>query len=183
VRAATILAFIVFAVPAVAQLSPESKAPSLQFEVASVKPSAPDARGMFIRPGPGGGISITNMTLKELIVFAYRIQPFQISGGPSWISSVRYDVVAKPESRPSHNDNQLMLQALLADRFQLVTHQETKELPIYALVLARKDGKLGPGLVPAKEGGCQPPDPNKPPPPPQPGKPPTLGCGQQFLGR
>jgi uncharacterized protein (TIGR03435 family) len=165
-----------------AQQPPEAKSPPLQFEVASVKPSAPDARGMFIRPGPGGGMSITNMALKELIVIAYRIQPFQISGGPSWISSNHYDVIAKPESRPSPGDNQLMLQALLADRFQLVIHRETKELPVYALVLARKDGKLGPGLVPAKEGGCQPPDPNKLPPPLEPGKPPTLGCGEQFLG-
>ena len=173
---------LVLAISAWAQEPQEPKSP-LQFEVASIKPSAPDARGMVIRPGPGGGISITNMTLKELLVIAYRIQPFQISGGPSWVSSIRYDVVAKPETKGKLSDNQLMLQALLAERFQLVIHRETKELPIYALVLARKDGKLGPGLVPAKEGACELPDPNKRPPPPEPGKPPSLGCGQQFLGR
>jgi uncharacterized protein (TIGR03435 family) len=53
-----------------------------EFEVAAIKPAAPDARGMFIRP-IAGGVSVTNMTLKELIVMAYRIQPFQISGGPA----------------------------------------------------------------------------------------------------
>jgi uncharacterized protein (TIGR03435 family) len=74
-----------------------------------------------------------------------------------------------------------MLQALLADRFQLTLHRETKELPIYALVMARKDGKLGPRLTESKEGGCTMPDPTKPPPPPEPGKPATLGCGGMMM--
>jgi uncharacterized protein (TIGR03435 family) len=152
-----------------------------EFEVASVKPAAPDARGMFIRPGPGGGVSITNMTLKELIVIAYRIQRFQISGGPAWLDSVHYDIIAKPEAKPKQGEIPLMLQALLADRFQLTIHRETKEFPVYALVLARKDGKLGPGLVAAKEGGCTPPDPNQRLPPPEPGKLPSLSCGQMMM--
>ena len=153
-----------------------------QFEVASIKPSAPDARGMFIRPGPGGGVSITNMTLKEMIVLAWRVQSFQISAGPAWIDSVHYDVTAKPESRPAPLEIPLMLQALLEERFQLAIRRETKELPIYALVLARKDGKLGSGLKESKEGGCTPPDPNKPPPPLKPGERPNLGCGGAMMG-
>jgi uncharacterized protein (TIGR03435 family) len=152
-----------------------------EFEVASIKPAAPDARGMFIRPGPGGGVSVTNMTLKELIVIAYRIQPFQISGGPAWLDSARYDIVAKPETKPKQAEIQLMLQSLLADRFQLTLHRETKELPVYALVMARKDGKLGPSPVESKEGGCTQPDPNKPPPPPGPGQRPALSCGQMMM--
>jgi uncharacterized protein (TIGR03435 family) len=155
--------------------------PRPEFEVASIKPSAPDARGMFIRPGPGGGIMITNMSLKELMVIAYRIQPFQISGGPPWFDSLRYDIVAKPESKTKQGDITLMLQSLLADRFQLTVRRETKELPVYAMVLAKKDGKLGPGLVEPKEGSCTMPDPNKMPPPPEPGKPPTLFCGQMMM--
>jgi uncharacterized protein (TIGR03435 family) len=152
-----------------------------QFEVASIKPAAPDAHGMFIRPGPGGGVSITNMTLKEMIVIAYRVQPFQISGGPSWLDSIHYDVVAKPEEKPKQDELPLMLQALLAQRFELGIHRETKELPMFALVLARKDGKLGPKLVP-HEGDCTPPDPTKPPPPPEPGKPFAFGCGGMSMG-
>src|SRR5579863_6604884 len=152
-----------------------------QFEVASIKPAAPDQRGMFIRPGPGGGVSINNMTLKEMIVLAYRVQPFQISGGPPWLDSIRYDIVAKPETKPKQDEIPVMLQALLADRFQLAIHRETKELPMFSLVLARKDGKLGSKLVP-HEGECTPPDPAKPPPPPEPGKPPTLGCGGMMMG-
>src|ERR1035438_9136549 len=101
----------------------------VEFEVASIKPAAPDARGMFIRPGPGGGIRVTNMTLKELMVIAYRIQPFQISGGPAWLDSAHYDVIAKPEKKPQQGEIQLMLQSLLADRFQLTVRRETKELP------------------------------------------------------
>jgi uncharacterized protein (TIGR03435 family) len=152
-----------------------------QFEVASIKPSSPDARGMFISPGPGGGVRITNMTLKEMIVLGWRVQPFQVSGGPSWLDSVHYDVVAKPEAKPKQDELAVMLQALLADRFQLVIRRETKELPLFALVLARKDGKLGSKLVP-HEGDCTPPDPSKPPPPPEPGKPPALFCGGMMMG-
>ncbi len=74
-----------------------------------------------------------------------------------------------------------MLQALLAERFQLVIHRETKELPMFALVLARKDGKLGPKLVP-HEGECTPPDPTKPPPPREPGEPFAMGCGGMGIG-
>jgi uncharacterized protein (TIGR03435 family) len=74
-----------------------------------------------------------------------------------------------------------MLQSLLADRFQLQIHHETKELPIYALVLARKDGKLGPNLVEAKGDNCRAFDRNKPPPPPESGKTPVLGCGGMAM--
>jgi uncharacterized protein (TIGR03435 family) len=161
----------------------QPQAPAPQFEVASVRPSAPDARGTVIRPGPGGGVSITNMTLKELMVIAYRIQPFQISGGPAWLNTAHYDIVAKPEAKPKPIEIPLMLQNLMADRFQLTLHRESKELPVYALVLARKDGKLGPSLTERKEGTCTPPDPNKPSPPPEPGKTRTFDCGGMISGR
>jgi uncharacterized protein (TIGR03435 family) len=152
-----------------------------EFEVASIKPAAPDARGMFIRRTPGGRVNITNMTLKELIVIAWRIQPFQISGGPAWLDSVHYDVAAKSENSSKPGEMPLMIQALLEDRFRLTFHLETKELPIYALVMAKKDGKLGPRLTESKVGGCTPPDLSKPPPLPEPGKVPALGCGGLIM--
>jgi len=68
-----------------------------------------------------------------------------------------------------------MLKNLLTDRFQLVLHRETRELPVYALVLARKDGKLGKEMVESKEGGCVARDPSKPLGPPGPGQPPFCG--------
>jgi len=158
-------------------------APTPQFDVASIKPSAPDQRGMRISSSPGGTLNITNLPLKEMIMIAWSVQPFQISGGPAWIESLRYDISAKPDHKPKEDEESLMLQALLADRFQLKIHHETKELPIYALVVANKEGKLGPQLTASKEGGCTPFDPSQPPPPPpDPGKPPTLGCGNMMMG-
>src|SRR5215475_3889083 len=154
--------------------------PRQQFEVASVKPSAPGGRGMFIRSQPGGRLNITNMTLKEMIVFAWRIHPFQVSGGPPWLDSIRYEVVAKAETDPKPGQLPVMLQALLEDRFQLKIRRETKELPVYALVLAKKDGKLGPKLTEPQEGSCVPFDPTKPPPPPSPTGP--RGCGSMRMG-
>jgi uncharacterized protein (TIGR03435 family) len=152
-----------------------------EFEVASIKPASPDARNVFIVPGPGGGVSLNNFTLKEMIVFAWRVQPFQISGGPPWLDSAHYDVVAKPETKPKQDEIPLMLQALLADRFQLVIHHDTKELPLFALTLARKDGKLGPKLIP-HEGACAALDPSERLPPSEPGKRPVLPCGVMQMG-
>lgn len=152
-----------------------------QFEVASIKPAAPDARGTYIRNTGGGRVNINNMPLKELIVFAWRVQPFQVSGGPPWIGTDRYDVSAKSENTPKPGELQLMLQTLLEDRFQLKIRHETKDLPVYALVLARKDGKLGPKLTESKEGGCAAPDPTQPPRRPEPGQPPPRNCGQQMM--
>jgi uncharacterized protein (TIGR03435 family) len=122
------------------------------FEVATVKPNK--SGEAFIRFGiqPGGRFTAQNVPLFELIRFAYSVQPFQIEGGPGWIRSDRFDVTAKAESDfgPVAPDKvgplQMMMQSLLAERFNLKVRRETKEAPIYALVLARADGKLGPKL-------------------------------------
>jgi uncharacterized protein (TIGR03435 family) len=172
----TAAAFLILSGGAIAQS--ESRP---EFEVASIKPAAPGSRGMFIRNSPGGRVNVTNMTLKELIVIAYRIQPFQISGGPSWFDSVHYDINAKAETTPKQGELPLMLQALLADRFQLTIQRETKDMPVYALVLAKKDGKLGPGLVESREGSCTAFDPAKPPPLPEPGQPRPNFCGNMMM--
>jgi uncharacterized protein (TIGR03435 family) len=140
--------------------------PKFKFDVASIKPSAPDIKQVSeVQPLPGGRIHATHMTLKTLIGVAYRLKPFQITGGPGWLDSARYDIEAKPDNPAKAGAWQPMLQALLADRFELEFHRETKELPVYALVLARKDGKLGPSLKLSKEGSCTDrnlPSPNQP---------------------
>jgi bla regulator protein blaR1 len=171
--------------PSLAQSITSAATPLPHFEVASIKPAAPDQRGTFIRPGPNGGIGINNMPVKEMIVLAWQIQPFQVSGGPSWIESLHWDITATGNHRFNPDEMPLMVQSLLEDRFQLKIHHETKELPVYALVLANKNGKLGPQLTESKEGSCTPFDPSKPPPPPpMPGKPQTraMGCGGMFMG-
>ena len=132
------------------------------FDVASIKPSALNARGTSMRMPPGGRVEIGNMTLKEMIENAYNIQSFQIAGGPSWMASVHYDISAKAGTVLRREEVLLMLQSLLADRFQLVFRRDVRELPVYALVLARKDGKLGPGLIESKEGRCAQADPTNP---------------------
>ena len=122
--------------------------PHLAFEVASVKPShsgATRAPSMIL---PGGRFKATNNTLRALILNAYGISatPYLLSGGPGWIDSERYDVDARADSATipgSLQGNQLwdktrlMLRTLLADRFHLVIRRETKEMPVYQLVLAR----------------------------------------------
>lgn len=146
-----------------------------KFEVATIKLAPAGAYGMFVRFDPGGRVSLTNMTLKGMIGFAWNLQPFQVSGGPPWIDSTRYVVAAKPDGSPKSSEIPAMVQALLAERFQLAVHHGTQELPIYAVVLARKDGKLGPRLTQTKEGSCTIFDPSKPRP--QPGAPRPRFCG------
>jgi uncharacterized protein (TIGR03435 family) len=121
------------------------------------------------------------MTLKGMIGFAWDVQAFQISRGPSWLDSVRYDVTAKPDRNPKPGEIPAMVRALLADRFHLAVHRGTQELPIYELVLARRDGKLGPGLTESKEGSCTPFDTSRPPQRPQPGTEPRRTCGNSSV--
>jgi uncharacterized protein (TIGR03435 family) len=170
-----VLLLVAFSRGAIAQTKAE-------FEVASIRPSAPDERGTSFGPGPGGGIIITNFTLKEMIRLAWQVQPFQISGGPAWLDSIRYDVTAKPQGKPQLGELLPMLRSLLEDRFQLAIHRETRELPIYALVVVGNDGKLGPGLTESKENSCTPPDPSRPPSQPKPGEPAALACGGMMMG-
>ena len=129
----------------------------LVFEVASIKPSDPDSRGMRFHHTPGNGLSATGVTLKTLIEFAYDVQDFQISGGPRWFRTDRYDILAKPERPEKSTDfhkatdaqrKQLSerlrerTRALLVERFQLSIHRETEERPVYMLVLAKNGHKL-----------------------------------------
>jgi uncharacterized protein (TIGR03435 family) len=118
------------------------------FEVVSIKPAPPGVRNMGIGRGPGGGMNAYNVPLKFLITYAYDVRDFQVSGGPGWADSERYDVSAKPESRASQEQLKLMLQTLLADRFKLVLHRETRQLPVYELIV----GKGGPKLKESAEG-------------------------------
>lgn len=118
------------------------------FEVASVKANKSADNRVMLGFQPGGRFSGTNVSLSMLIRTAYRLQNFQIVGGPSWMFSDRFDVVAKADADPTADDRLLMMRALLAERFKLSMHNETRELPIYTMVVARSDGKLGPRLKP-----------------------------------
>jgi uncharacterized protein (TIGR03435 family) len=175
------------------------------FEVASVRPNP--SGEPFVRLGlqPGGRFNAQNVPARELIRFAFNVQSFQLEGGPSWLNSDRFDITAKAPSDLAEaaagpgqmRPVQLMLQALLADRFRLKAHRETKDVPVYDLVLARVDGTLGPKIEPstvdcvslargraaaASRGG----NPPGPPQPPRPGERPecamTAGLGSITAG-
>jgi len=119
-----------------------------RFEVASIKPAG-DQGFMMMRLLPNGLTGTASVKL--LMQRAYAAQSFQITGGPEWINSERYAIDAKAAGTPSRDQISLMLQSLLEERFQLKTHRETREVPVFNLVIARG----GPKLPPPKEGGCE----------------------------
>ncbi len=113
------------------------------FEVASIKPSAGDGRRVGISIAPGGRFTASGINVKWLVQEAYDVRDFQISGGPDWLTSQRYDIVAKAdEPNLTREKIRPMLRSLLAERFNLKIHRETKELPTYALVVAKNGPKL-----------------------------------------
>ena len=124
------------------------------FEVASVKTAADPGRVPMIclvpcSPGErltveGNRVDIRYMSLSRLILIAYRLKTYQLSG-PDWMKAQRFDILAKIPDGGSKDQVPEMLQALLADRFKLTIHREKKEQPVYALVV----GKSGPKLQPA----------------------------------
>jgi uncharacterized protein (TIGR03435 family) len=133
------------------------------FQAASIKPNtAANPRGMIVRPQPGGRLLSENAPLVLLIQNAYSVQAFQIVGGPAWINSTGYDIEAKPEGSVDRPQMWLMLQTLLADRFKLAVHRETRELPLYALTTTR--GGFKP--PPPKDDACIARPPDAPPSPP-----------------
>jgi uncharacterized protein (TIGR03435 family) len=116
------------------------------FEVATIKPSNPDTPGRALTVGRGGGNSFAtlNTPLSELIQFAYVIHEKQVTGGPSWMESEKFDILAKPDAPGIPNAPQLraMLQKLLAERFGLQFHREKKELSAYVLTVDKAGVKM-----------------------------------------
>lgn len=166
--------------------APDPNVP-VTYEAASVKPNKEGGRGSSIRRQPGGRLTATNFPLRALITFAYQIQGFQLVGDPSWIRNENFDIVAKMEGDPppvmpgtGPDPHMLAMRTLLAERFKLAVHRETREMDIYALVVNRPDGTLGPNLrrtttdceamMAARRGG---------PPPAQPGPDAPFQCGMR----
>ena len=125
--------------------SPATRPAFDEFEVAAVKPTPPDWRGgRFNRMEATHQFVAKGYALKMLIAAAYNLFPGAISGGPAWIDSDLYDILAKTpgDVRPSRDEQMSMLRKLLADRFNLTVHREQKEFPIYALTVAKGGSKL-----------------------------------------
>jgi uncharacterized protein (TIGR03435 family) len=128
------------------------------FEVASVKRNMSGEKGEQIRVRPGGLLEVQNMSVRSLIQSGYGVMDSQISGGPGWINSECYDIVARSGGGTGAQDLLLMLRTLLEDRFELKTHREKQEMPAYLLTIADSGMKMQ-----RAEGRCVVRDPANPP--------------------
>ena len=135
--------------------APRSQAQSSSFEVASVRPDniGGDRRSLVFSPN---GITFTNVNLRDCIRAAYVVKDYQITVGGQ-LPNERYDIVAKAPGPASEDQLRVMLQGLLADRFKLKFHRETKELSLFALVVGKNGPKLkestGEAAVATLDGG------------------------------
>ena len=137
----------------------QEQAPILDasFEAASFRRNVTGGNVVW-RPQPTGEFTLVNVPFETLILGAYQLQSYQLQGAPSWIRDERYDIIARLDPRiagrlqpDGHPPTwALALRTLLKERAQLSFRRETRQLPIYALVMARRDGRPGPNLRPAQ---------------------------------
>jgi len=124
-----------------------------KFEVATVKPSSPDAQGGRLGPPGKGAITILNLPLRNIVVQSFRTQRPMVFGGPSWIDEERFDIVGKgPDPTVSNPEVWEMMRSLLIERFKLKYHVEEREMAVFALTV----GKSGHKLIPGEQGRCAP---------------------------
>ena len=139
------------------------------FEAVSIRVNrSGEARSSF--RGTLSGISVTNQTVLDIIRNVWNVNRLQIVGGPSWAGEDRFDIEARASGKAGRDELVAMMKTMLADRFTLAVHQEMRPIPVYALVLSRPDGRLGPTLRQsmAKCDRTSPPAPGTPSPAPPP---------------
>lgn len=158
---------------------------SVVFEVAAVRPNKSGQRAAQIEDAPGGRYTATNAALRTLILRAYQISDEQLIGAPDWTRTERFDIDARLEREPpavargEAGERLLALRSLLAERFKLEVHRETRQLSMYALVLARADRTPGPRLTPSSD-TCSPESMEARIAAAQAGTPPPGVCGLRF---
>src|SRR4030095_7053801 len=153
--AAAMIAILWFSAAFAAQEFPTDNATVLAFDVVSIKslagigrarmPGARQSQGRFARAAT---------TLQQLIQYAYDVQPLQVTGGPAWVSTSRFQVDARTEGTTTPAQMRAMVRRMLAERFALKAHTDVRERPIYQLVLAHRDGKLGPSIYHMDDTEC-----------------------------
>jgi uncharacterized protein (TIGR03435 family) len=157
----TLLVVVVVGTQAPSHVRAQSESkPRLEFEVASVRLNNSDSRTITSNfpLGPGdvygaklGSLVATNLPLINYIAFAYKIKGNQMQylspQLPAWVTTERFDIQAKADGNRTKDEMRLMMQSLLADRFKLAVHTETRHVPVLALVLV-KPGRTGPRLRP-----------------------------------
>lgn len=143
------IAAVVICGHAAAQSRPAASSSKPTFEVASIKQNRSGSPNSGANAQPGGRVTVRNVSLYDLVRNAYALQPYEIAAGehlPSWVNSDRWDIEAKGPEQANQPQLRSMLQTLLSDRFKVVTRREMRDLPVYALILARSDRRLGPQL-------------------------------------
>jgi uncharacterized protein (TIGR03435 family) len=146
-----------FALIAMATVAAQDGLTQASFEAASIKRNVSGAGNWALNPRPTGQFTVTNGRASDLVQAAYLVQDYQLDGLPDWTRSERYDINAKLDAtiaaRPQPDGYDptwaLALRSLLAERLRLAVHRETVQKPVYALVRARRDGAVGPNLMPA----------------------------------
>ena len=118
-----------------------AKPPVSEFEAASIKPSPDEGKLVGVR-FRGATLSAKSVNMLGLILYAQEIQPYQVAGGPKWFDSDGFDIDARASNAASGSQFRLMLQALLADRFKLKFHRETRDLRVLGMVLAKDPPKF-----------------------------------------
>jgi bla regulator protein BlaR1 len=146
----------------------EPATPALAFESASVKRNNSAEGRVSMRMMPGGVYEALNVTVRAMIQQAWQMQEFQVVGGPDWLATQRIDILAKSPEGAGPADLMPRMRTLLEERFKLKVRRETRDAPIYALVLARGDKQLGPSIKPNPI-ECAPPPGRAGMPPPGPG--------------
>ena len=129
-------------------IQPLQAQPPNSFEVVSVKPNTNGISNAIPPSRSNGSFSASNVALKSVIANAYEMRIFQIIGGPDWLTRERFDIIARGREGTPDGLRPAMLRTLLAERFKLVAHVETREQQVYSLTLLRGDGRLGPQLKP-----------------------------------
>jgi len=133
-------------------VAPQSQSAPLAFDVAAIHQHIPEPHERSHIVNEGGSFTTVNVDLAAILQWAYNLPESRIVGGPSWLGSARWDIEAKADNAldtqktydadAARQEKRRMVQALLADRFHFVAHQETRELPIYALVVAKRGAKF-----------------------------------------
>ena len=155
-----------------------AQTPRAEFDVVSIKRSAPDAVGGSMRTLPDGTSIMANVRVQQFIRSAAPVPVREVIGLPEWATTERYDVTAKPPAGSTPQQRSEMWRTFFAERMKLVAHVEERERDTFALVLARSDGRLGPQLKPSTL-DCSPKPPGTPPAPP----PPPPASESDYLNR
>ena len=153
--AAVLVAILWFSAALAAQEFPTSTETVLTFDVVSIKSLNGTARPRM--PGPQqsqGRFARAAATLRQLVQYAYDMQPSQVTGGPAWVSTSRFQVDARTERTTTPAQMRAMVRQMLAERFALKAHTDVRERPIYRMVVARRDAKLGPWIYPIDDAEC-----------------------------